>query len=90
MELRKREEGGKVVIEAYSDSTHLLTFTYNKHIDMFALTVETNHIYQRSTLHALIEALQKVEEELKGGDEGWKKSWKSSLNYWNKLRRRES
>ena len=74
MELKKREEGGKVVIEAYSNSTHLLTFTYNKHIDMFTLTVETNPIYQRSTLHALIEALQKVEEELRGGDEDGKRT----------------
>jgi len=74
LKLKKREEGGKVVIEAYSDSTHLLTFTYNKHIDMFALTVETNPIYQRRTLHALIEALQKVEEELRGGDEDGKRT----------------
>ena len=62
LKIVKSEECGKVKIEAYYDDIHLLTLTYNKHLDMFLLTVEHATIASRRTLQALIEALEKVKE----------------------------
>jgi len=62
LKIVESEECGKVRIETYYDDIHLLTFTYNKHLDMFLLTIEHATITSRWTLRALIEALEKVKE----------------------------
>jgi len=62
LKIVESEECGKVRIEAYYDDIHLLTFTYDKHLDMFLLTIGYATIATRWLLQALIEALEKVKE----------------------------
>ena len=68
LKMVESEECGKVKMEAYYDDIHLLTLTYNKHLDMFLLTVEHATIASRRTLQALIEALEKVKEVMQSGE----------------------
>ena len=65
LKVLKTEEGGRVRIEAFRDATAshpLLTFTYDRHLGMFLLTIERMTITQRATLKALVDVLREVEE----------------------------
>ena len=72
LKVLKTEECGRVRIEAYRDaatiSHPLLTFTYNKHLGMFLLTIERMTITQHKTLKALIEVLREMEEVVEDGE----------------------
>ena len=58
----------KIEVICFTETTSfpLLTLTYSKKTGDFVLVIERRFIAQKSTLQALIEALEKVKEVIKG------------------------
>jgi len=63
-ELKKIE----VICFTANTSFPLLTLTYNKCTKHFVLAIERRFVTQKSTLQALIEALEKVKEVMQSGE----------------------
>ena len=58
----------EVICSTSNRSFPLLTLTYNRCRHEFLLTIERKFITQKSTLKALIEALEKVREVIENGE----------------------